>query len=337
MPAIETFLKSILLIFDIKYYYAGPRTREGAVLFDLTLLHYFRAAARAGSLTAAARQLRVGQPTLTVAMQKLERLFETTLFLRERGGIRLTRTGSDLLRYVDQLFLLVEEAEREIRGLESEPVGAFTLGCPDVMGAYFLPKFLSAFRAEAPRIQLTLWNGHSRNVHRALLDRTVDFGLVVNPVEHPDLVLIELFEDTTELFVSSAWKQEGTTLAQAKAQLRRGPLIFVDSIEQSRDDGILRQIEADGISTIDELRCGTLELVRRLVEEGVGVGILPRRVARLGKPGRIVPLHRRMPIVLDRIHLAFRADLHRTKGALLLKEALRKRGRELRKRLLGSG
>ena len=65
---------------------------------DLTHLRYFQSVARCGSLSQAARELHVSQPTLSVAMQGLEQRLHTTLFLRERNGIVLSVTGAELLR-----------------------------------------------------------------------------------------------------------------------------------------------------------------------------------------------------------------------------------------------
>ena len=157
---------------------------------DFTHLRYFREIARHGSMTAASRELRVSQPTLTVAIQKLEAQLETSLFHRDRRGVRLTSTGRALLDHAREVFSLLEQAEERVRGLEEEDVGQFVIGCPEVLGAYFLPEFMADFLEQYPRITLSLWNGPSLEVHQAVIRREVQFGLVVNPLPHPDLVLI---------------------------------------------------------------------------------------------------------------------------------------------------
>jgi len=67
---------------------------------DLTHLRYFQAIAEHGSLSAAARSLHVSQPTLTVAVKHLEERLGTTLLHRSREGVKLTRTGQELLDHV---------------------------------------------------------------------------------------------------------------------------------------------------------------------------------------------------------------------------------------------
>ena len=90
---------------------------------DLRDLRYFAAIAQSGSMTAAAKSLHVSQPTLTVAMQNLEEQLKTTLFVRERSGVRLTATGEELLRHANDVFVMLERAEQlKFKGLLPEAV-----------------------------------------------------------------------------------------------------------------------------------------------------------------------------------------------------------------------
>jgi DNA-binding transcriptional LysR family regulator len=293
---------------------------------ELTALSYFAAIARAGSITAAARELRLSQPSLSVALQKLESELDTTLFLRDRRGVTLTATGAELLEYAERIFALVEEAEARIHGLEDDDLGHFVLGCPGALGAYLLPDFMRRFLEEAPRIELSLWNAASPAVLRAVLAREVHFGLVVNPLRHPDLVLLELFDDATDVMVAT---DEGgpaaRTFDEACARLRRGPLIYVEALPQSQ--ALVKELDQRELLPRRRLVCGDLEMVKGLVLGRAGVAIIPRRVAAYGHPGALERLHPELPFLPDRIYLVHRADLHRTKAALRLREALTRHGR----------
>ena len=77
---------------------------------ELTQLRYFRAIARAGNMTGAARSLRVSQPTLSVAVKQLEASLRTTLFLRHSAGVSLTASGEELLRHVDEVMAVLHRA-----------------------------------------------------------------------------------------------------------------------------------------------------------------------------------------------------------------------------------
>src|SRR5689334_12730954 len=92
---------------------------------DLAHLRYFQAIAHNGSMTAAARVLKVSQPTLTVAVRNLEERFGTTLLLRSRSGVTLTSTGQELLNHAVEVFALMERAQERIVGLETHDTGSF--------------------------------------------------------------------------------------------------------------------------------------------------------------------------------------------------------------------
>ena len=77
------------------------------------------------------------------------------------------------------------------------------------------------------------------------------------------------------------------------------------------------------------LSCGDLELTKSLALAGVGVALLPRRVAAYGQRGKRGRLGADMPFVEDTISLLYRGDIHRTKAAFRLKDALIAHGKTL--------
>jgi DNA-binding transcriptional LysR family regulator len=274
-------------------------------------------------------------------MKTLEERLGTTLLLRERSGVRLTRTGEELLRHAVEIFALLERAEQQIKGIESDDAGKFVVGCHESLGAYFLPEMMAGFLRAYPKIELMLSNDTSANVHRAVLAREVDFGLVVNPFPHPDLVLVELFHDAMDLFVaddapppSRAVPFPATlppaadaALTMARARLLAGPLIFAGRVDQCRD--LLGRLAAESLLSDRQLSCGDLEIVKSLALAGIGVALLPRRVAAYGNEGRLRRLHPSLPFFPDTICLVYRADMHRTHAGMIVKDALVKHGKAL--------
>jgi DNA-binding transcriptional LysR family regulator len=182
----------------------------------LTDLQYFQTIARCGNITSAARMLGVRQPTLTVALQRLEAEIGTTLFLRDRRGVTLTSSGKAFLQHVTAALAMLEVGRQHVQGLEIDDVGSFILGFPVALGSYFFPAFFPAFLREAPRIELSLWTGSSQAIQQALLARDIHFGLVVNPTPHPELVLTQLFHDATDFFMPAGPPQQ-TQITDAEA------------------------------------------------------------------------------------------------------------------------
>lgn len=322
---------------------------------DLTHLRYFQAIAQSGSMTAAAKALHVSQPTLTVAMQNLEERLKTQLLLRERSGVRLTTTGEELLRHAQEIFHMLDVAEERVRGLESGDEGSFVIGCHESLGAYFLPTFMSRFLRAYPKIELSLANESSASVRDSVIERRTHFGLVVNPHPHPDLVIVELFHDAMDIMVAEDAPPPSRPLSSllvarpegeegvrasvlppsrtdpafeaARHRLLAGPLIYAGRVQQCKD--LCDQLAARSLLGVRSLVCGDLELVKSLALAGIGPALLPRRVAAYGHDGALVRLHPDLPFIPDTICLLYRADMHRTKAAMRVKDELVAFGREL--------
>ena len=105
---------------------------------NLIHLRYFLAIAECGGLSAAAKKLKVKQPTLTVALKNLEQSLGTTLVIRERNGVRLTATGRQLIAR----FRALESAVEKIARRELAPWirrGTSSRGLPAASGRRPLP------------------------------------------------------------------------------------------------------------------------------------------------------------------------------------------------------
>jgi len=293
---------------------------------DVTQLRYFQAIAQAYSMSAAARVLHVSQPSLSVAIQNLEEELGTTLFLRDRRGVSLTESGRTLLEHATIVFDTLRNAEHMIRGVEAEEVGRFVVGCHESLGAYFLPSFMSEHMKKWPRIEVALWNGSSAAVRDAVVDREVHFGIVVNPVPHPDLVLVELFPDAVDFFVA-ANEPPIDDVTQARERIATGPLVYAGRVTQMQE--LVAKLAGEDYLPARQLLCSDLEMVKSLALAGVGVALLPRRVAAYGQEGKLRRLHPELPFVRDVISLVYRADMHKTRAAMTLKDALVKHGKAM--------
>lgn len=289
---------------------------------DLTHLRYFQAIVDHGSMTAAARALGVTQPSISAAIRRLEERLGTTLFLRSGRGVELTSTGEALHRECRTVLRQLTGLEERIRGIENDDVGAFVIGCFDSLGAYFLPNFLATFTQEHPGIEISLATGPSARTRQRVIDRDVDFGLAVNPEPHPDLVMVDLFDDAVDFFA----RTPAESREHALERLAREPLLLAARVNQSHE--LVERLAAEGVTPHRVLRCGEFELVKSLCLAGLGVGILPRRVAAHSQVG-LVRLHRSLPCIPDQVMLLYRADLHRTRASMRLKDALVAYGRTL--------
>ncbi|MGE0786241.1 MAG: LysR family transcriptional regulator [Sandaracinaceae bacterium] len=289
-------------------------------------LRYFQEVARAGSFTSAARELGISQPSLSVAVQKLEESIGAPLFHRSRQGVTLTRAGEILLEHARQAERALEAARDEVLALASEPRGRFRLGSHESLAAYVLPGFMARFFERYPAVQITLHNGNSRDVERSVIERTLDLALVVNPTRHPDCVIAELTQDRVGFVVATALKRRYA--GRSEDLLREVPWIHVPVLQQTQF--IVGAMAKRGIVPASQLTCSSMELVKSLVLDGVGVGVLPFRVASHGvNAGKLAVLEDALPVFDDTIALVWRYDLPMTAGARALLDELRAHGRSL--------
>ena len=291
-----------------------------------TPLRYFQKVAEEGSFTAAARTLGVSQPSLSVAVRKLEESLSTPLLHRSRRGVTLTRAGEILLEHVRAAGRSLESAMDELLALDTEPRGRFTVGAHESLAAYLLPGFMARFLERYQDVELTLWNGNSHEVERAVVERRIDLGLVVNPARHADSVVLDLFEDRVGFVVSAArWRRSGFT---ANELIKSVPLLHVPDLKQTQY--LIGALSTSGVEPRSHLTCSSMGLVKSLVLDGVGVGILPYRVAGHGvAAGRLVHLGGSLPVFDDVITLVRRYDLPMTAGARVLLDGLKQHAKAM--------
>ena len=306
-----------------------PRGSEAAPSNDALVpsaLRVFVAVAEHGGVTAASRALGLSQPAVSTAIRKLEGELETTLLVRTRRGVRPTVTGQTLLEHARALQRAATDVRREIAGLEHEPRGRFTVGCHESLAAYLLPPLFAALFDAHPGIDLALANANSRDVERAVVERKIDFGIVVNPEGHAETVVTPLFEDRVAIVAHRALAKRGTASAGLVASQ---PLFHVPALRQTQF--ILGALEQSGRRPARLVPCASLELVKSLVVDRAGIGILPLRVAQhhVAK-GTVALASRELPAYDDRIALVRRADLHVTTAARLVLDAFLARGKTLR-------
>jgi DNA-binding transcriptional LysR family regulator len=286
---------------------------------------YFVEVATHGSFSAAASALRVSQPSVSVAVKKLEERLDTQLFHRHARGVKLTPAGERLLSRAREAAGALSAARDEIDSLQTEPRGSFVLGCHESLGTYVLPGFMGRFLERYPDIELSLHNANSKDIEYAIVERTVDLGLVVNPARHPDCVVRELFDDRVTFVVAEALTKQRK---EPLMLLTERPLFFVPALRQTQV--LLAELESRDIPVGRTVACSSMELVKSLVLDGAGVGVLPYRVAAHGvAEGRLRPLSRKLPGFDDHITLVWRADAPMTAGLRIVLDALLDHGKRM--------
>ena len=146
---------------------------------DLKKLKIFSQVAHEGSFTAAAKQLHMAQPAVSIAVRKLEQELELELFHRRDRQIALTVEGAVLLRHSEQILQAVREAELEMDELKGLRKGEVRIGIPSMLGSYYFPEILMAFKLQYPQLKLTVVEAGTREIQRRIDVGELDMGVIV--------------------------------------------------------------------------------------------------------------------------------------------------------------
>lgn len=145
-------------------------------------LYYFWTVARLGSVTAAAAELRVAQPTVSGQLRALERSLGERLFVRQGRGLALTETGRTALRYAEEIFSLGRELQDTLHGRGAGRPQRFAVGITDAIPRLLAYQLLSPAVALEDRLQLVVRQDSAERLLADLATHTVDLVLADTPV-----------------------------------------------------------------------------------------------------------------------------------------------------------
>ncbi len=151
------------------------RLLDGLPYVSFNQLRSFHAVALTGSVTAAARLLHVGQPTVTTQLRQLEASYHVELAHRLPTGIRLTEIGRQLFSLTEGLFQIQSDAIALLRGMEGRLHGTLRVGS---VAPYFVMHTLAAFSAEHPDVDIDLSLADSTTIAQMVADCEVDVAVV---------------------------------------------------------------------------------------------------------------------------------------------------------------
>jgi DNA-binding transcriptional LysR family regulator len=244
---------------------------------DLAELEVFLTIAREGSFSRAAEKLYRTQPAVSLTIRKLEGLVGQPVFVRGARPIRLTDAGSLLREYAERLLNLREEARKGLADLEGLKRGELSLGVNESSIHALLPA-LARFRKLHPRVQIRVHRTFSRDIPHEVLNYRLDLGAVSFIPREPQLQATEILRDELTLVVPPRHR-----LARKRA---------VKVADLGRENFVAHIVESPFRRKVIELfarhrtplnmmvELPTIESIKRFVQMGQGVAIVPKMCAR---------------------------------------------------------
>lgn len=173
---------------------------------DLKALKYVAEAARLGSITKAAAQLRVAQPALSRQIRLLEDELGVVLLVRHRHGVKPTQEGLSLVRSAEVLLRMAQQIRDDMGSRAAEPVGRIRFGFLPAPGDLFVGSLVAGFIRQYPKVTFELREALTAELMEALLTDRLDLAIMIHDVKHQDLHRKPLFaEDIWLAGAPSIW------------------------------------------------------------------------------------------------------------------------------------
>jgi DNA-binding transcriptional LysR family regulator len=143
-------------------------------------LQHFVAIVETGSISAAARRLYLAQPAISASIKKLENDLNMPLLHRRERGVSLTEAGQQFLLHAKQILKQANDAKLSMQAIEGLDQGEVEIAVPPMLGSYFFPPLLMAFKHRYPALRLNILDTGTRNIRKKLLEGELELGVVAD-------------------------------------------------------------------------------------------------------------------------------------------------------------
>jgi LysR family hydrogen peroxide-inducible transcriptional activator len=288
----------------------------------LTELRYIVALARERHFGRAAERCHVAQPTLSVAVKKLEDELGVILFERGQSEVSVTPAGEPIVRQAERV--LAEAARvKELADTVGDPLaGPLRLGAIHTIGPYLLPRLVPLLRARAPKMPLMIQESFTTQLVEALKSGELDVAVLALPIEEPGLVAQAVYDEAFRVLVPAghAWAKRKNIDA---THLLDEPLLMLGRGNCFRDQ-VLDLCSRAGAGGPQVLEGSSLETIRLMVASEVGITVMPSSaVDGLPKDDALLRVRPFVePTPTRRIGLVWRASFPRHQAIDLVRRAL---------------
>ncbi len=236
----------------------------------LTQLRYLAAVARHGGVSAAGKALNVSQPSVSTAIDQVEKRFGQKLFVRRRGSsVALTAFGHRAVAKARQVMAEADEFAA-LGGAGSQIGGELALGCFEDLAPHFAPALIRALSMRHPGIEVIVYEETFESLARRISDSAIDLALTYDlglPVHATRVVLCELGPHALLAADHPLAARDSIGLAD----LAQHRLIVSDQPHSWQHT--LDLFRSRGLSPAIANKTASLELQRSLVANGFGVAV----------------------------------------------------------------
>jgi DNA-binding transcriptional LysR family regulator len=227
-----------------------------------------------GSVSYAASQNFVTQSAVSQQVRSLEEKYECRLLERARAGVKPTPAGQILYNSSKEIVRRFAELENRLREISSVVAGSIRVGTVYSVGLHELPPYLKEFLLNYPQVNVHLEYLRSNKIYDDLTEGKIDLGVVAYPSKRSQMVAVAFRHDELVLVVPP-----DDPLAK-RGKVSVGDLAGQKFVGYERDiatrkasDRILRD---HGVRPLYTMEFDNIETIKRAVEIGQGIAIVPR-------------------------------------------------------------
>jgi DNA-binding transcriptional LysR family regulator len=243
---------------------------------DVSQLEVLTAVAEEHGFSRAAERLYRTQPAVSQAIRRLEEEVGTSLFDRSSKDGTLTDAGRVLLRYAHQILNLHKEAQGAVRELKDLRMGKVSIGANEYTVSYLLP-LIAVYRARYPQIKVEVRRGLASRIPSEVTAREIELGIISYKPGDPALKALPVGTDEIALIVSPKHPLAGRKSVSVR---ELGIESFIaHNVKSPNRERVIETFEKHRTPLNISMEMPTLESIKRLVEQEVGVALIPRLAA----------------------------------------------------------
>lgn len=230
----------------------------------------FYTVAKTLSMTQAAKQLYVSQPSISQFIKDLEDTLQTPLFQRRGKKLILTREGEIFKSYSLRILNLYKESLTVLSDMNQLKRGIIKIGASTTIGTYIMPDIVSSFIDDHSNIKIDLIIDNTEIIKQELLKNNIDFAFIEGPIEAPELIQEKIWSDEL-VIISSKEKRIKNTISLK--DLEKETFIIRESGSGSR--GVFEN-KIDSAKFKDYFIFGNIEAIKKAVIKNMGVSFVSK-------------------------------------------------------------
>ena len=239
-------------------------------------LELFLEVYKTGSITKAAENLHISQPTVTRAIKDLESYYDIHLFDRVGKHLSVTDSGRQLYHFAAQTmdsYTLMEESLRN-----GDPVRTVRIGTSISLGTFFLPRLITEFHKIHPEITVRSLIYNAKIIEKALSDNELDFALIECNILN-DSMILEAFSHDSLVLIMSPENPLAAYESLTLNDIKNAPFLAREkgSINRQIIDSIFL---ANGFAFDPIMESASPHAIIEAVHANIGISILPINLVR---------------------------------------------------------